>query len=52
VAAAMNDQDHFSRSVEAVENKIGKTLLSEEDLLMLSCREIAKSFTREEKDYA
>ena len=43
--------EDFLNEIHKIENKIGKTLLSEEDLLALSCREIAKSFTRDEKDY-
>ena len=48
----MTDHDDFHRTIETIEKKIGKTLLSEEDLLMLACREIATSYTRDEKDYA
>jgi|WetSurMetagenome_2_1015567.scaffolds.fasta_scaffold120852_2 hypothetical protein len=49
----MNDvSDGLRRAIELVKNKIGHTLLSDEDLLVLAYQEIAKSYTRDEKDYA
>jgi hypothetical protein len=48
----MDNLNDFERTIEGIEKKTGKTLLSEADLLMLACHELAKTFTRDEKDYA
>jgi len=48
----MIHQENFLQTIEAIEKKIGTTLLSDSDLLMLACYEISKSYTRDEKDYA
>jgi hypothetical protein len=47
----MIEQDDFLRTIEAIQKKIGTTLLSDNDLLMLACYEISKSYTRDEKNY-
>jgi hypothetical protein len=47
-----NDTDSLKLAAAAVEKKIGQTMLSDEDLFILACREIARTYTRDEKDYA
>jgi hypothetical protein len=51
VVETMIDQDDFLRTIETIEKKIGITLLSDNDLLVLACNEISKTYTRDEKDY-
>jgi hypothetical protein len=51
VAVQINDSDDFKKALASAEGKIGKTLLTDEDLLALACREIAKTYTRDEKNY-
>jgi hypothetical protein len=46
-----NDPNEYQRALTRVEEKIGKTMLTDEDLLMLACREISKTYTRDEKNY-
>jgi hypothetical protein len=51
------DQEHgtesptLAQATEKAESDLGKRLLTDEDLLILSCGEIARSFTRDEKNY-
>ena len=48
----MNDTDDFAKKSACVEEKIGKVLLTDDDLIVLACREIAKTYTRDEKNYS
>jgi hypothetical protein len=43
--------DDFRQRVADTEKKNGAVMLADEDLLLLACREIAKTYTRDEKDY-
>jgi hypothetical protein len=51
-----NNRDHAPPSLEeavaAVTDKIGTTVLSEEELLVLAARELARTYTFDEKGYA
>jgi hypothetical protein len=47
----INDTDDFQKALASAEGKMGKTLLTDEDVLVLACREIAKTYTRDEKNY-
>jgi uncharacterized protein YpuA (DUF1002 family) len=50
-AGSVDDSDDFRKTVAQVENKIGKTLLTDEDVIVLACREIARTYTLDEKNY-
>ncbi len=43
--------DAFSRKLDDIDKKLNTKRCTDEDILMLACREIARSYTREEKDY-
>ena len=47
----MNDTDDFANALTRVEGKMGKDLLTDDDLIVLACREIARTYTRDEKNY-
>jgi hypothetical protein len=49
--ASIDGPDDFKRTLTKVEEKIGKTLLIDEDFLLLACSEISKTYTRDEKNY-
>jgi hypothetical protein len=42
----------FLRRTEAVRQKSGRQLLDDNDLLLLACEEISRTFTREEIRYS
>jgi hypothetical protein len=48
---SIDNLNDFNKNMKSIEEKTGKILLSDDDLLMLACREIAKTYTRDEKDY-
>ena len=39
-------------AVAEVERKIGKTIVSDADIVLIACGEISRTFTRDEKGYA
>ena len=39
-------------AVDKVKEKVGKKLLNDDDILVLACAEIARTYSREEKGYA
>lgn len=42
----------FEGVVGTVKDRFGKTLLSDDDLAILTCEEIARTYTRDEKNYS
>jgi hypothetical protein len=46
-----NSKKSFSEKLQQIIKKMGKEPLSEDELIMLACREIASSYSRDEKDY-
>jgi hypothetical protein len=42
----------FLRQAEAVRQKFARQLLEDNDLLLLACEEISRTFTREEMRYS
>ncbi len=47
-----NDNETVNEASFKVREKIGEALLSYEDVVVLTCAEIAKTFSRDEKGYA
>lgn len=45
-------QPTLLEALERAKARIGKQMLSDDDLLVLSCGEIVGTYTRDEKDYA
>ena len=41
----------FSEAVEATKQRIGRTRLSDEEILLLCAGELSRTFTYDEKDY-
>jgi hypothetical protein len=41
----------FLQRVKKVQERIGRELLTDDDLIVLACEEISRTFTREEKQY-
>jgi hypothetical protein len=41
----------FLKSVDAITRKMGKKPLDDDDLILLACEEISRTFTHEEKKY-
>ncbi len=41
----------FEQKCAVVQRKIGVASLSDEDLLIIACREIARTYTLDEKNY-
>jgi hypothetical protein len=49
---ASNKNDNaLNDKLQQIINKMGKKILSEEEITLLACREIASSYSRDEKDY-
>jgi hypothetical protein len=44
-------KNEHSDNLQQIINKMGKKILSEEEIVLLACREIASSYSRDEKDY-
>jgi hypothetical protein len=44
-------EETFQHAVEKVKEKAGAVLLAREDILVLACDEIIRTFGREEKGY-
>jgi hypothetical protein len=47
----MSETEDFQKTLARAREKTGKALLTDDDLLVLACREIAKTYTRDEKNY-
>jgi hypothetical protein len=49
----MSDEtpETFQQAVDKVKEKVGKELLTDDDVLVLACAEIARTYSREEKGY-
>lgn len=43
--------EEFAGKLKAVKRKMGKELLSDDDLFVLACEKIARTYTYEEKGY-
>jgi hypothetical protein len=41
----------MSEAIEAVKQRVGRTRLSKEDILLLCAGELSRTFTYDEKDY-
>jgi hypothetical protein len=41
----------FLKAVDTVTRKMGKKLLTDDDLILLACEEISRTVTHEEKNY-
>jgi hypothetical protein len=48
---SLNNENVLKNAVNAVRKKSGKILLNDKDVLLLACSEIAKTYTRDEKNY-
>jgi hypothetical protein len=46
----MSDET-MQQAIDKVKEKLGTTLLSDDDILVLACAEIARTYSREEKGY-
>ncbi len=44
-------EETFRQAIKKVKEKLGVQLLSDDDILMLACEEIARTYGREEKGY-
>jgi hypothetical protein len=47
-----NDNESLAQAVGRTAAKTGKELLTSEEILILACGEIVRSYTRDEKGYA
>ena len=45
------DPETLAQAVCVIGNKTGKEKLTDDDLLILACAEIARTYTRDEKGY-
>ncbi|MGB7568466.1 MAG: hypothetical protein WBM07_11440 [Chitinivibrionales bacterium] len=50
-SALSDHQNNFNEKLQHIINTMGKKPLSEEEIVLLACREIASSYSRDEKDY-
>jgi hypothetical protein len=41
----------FLKAVDIITRKMGKKLLSDDDIILLACEEISRTVTHEEKNY-
>lgn len=48
----MHNNESLSHLVGCIAEKTGKELLTDEEILILACGEIVRSYTRDEKGYA
>lgn len=46
------ENEKLHEKIDLIKNKMGKEILSEEELLILAAFEISKTYTRDEKQYS
>lgn len=43
--------ESFTKELNAIQNKVGKEMLSDNDLFILTCEKLLRTYTFEEKGY-